>query len=255
MTCRFCRQRTDFIDAHVIPAGIFRRLDDEGSVPRLLAGNEREYPKRSPTGIYDPTILCAGCEPTFGPWDHYAQEILTPTPLGTPQIERGQLAGFELDQSRWDYETLKLFFLSLAWRASVSTHRFYSDISLGPFEDRVRTMLIDGDPGNSQEHSVLLATFTDSLGKTLLNPDTRRLDGIKHLTFYLAGYVAYINVDKRATPAWVASFALAPQSPLKVIHRDFVQSKERILARAIVQQQQNALRSRARHRIIGLASR
>ena len=96
----------------MIPAGFFRRIDDGNGTLRLLSESEEQYPKRSPIGVYDSTILCEFCEPLFGDWDNYAQELLTEEPKDSMRIvENGQLGGYEVKEYR--YDLLKLFFISV----------------------------------------------------------------------------------------------------------------------------------------------
>src|SRR5262245_752484 len=92
--CRFCCVREDFIDAHIIPAGFWRPFREDGITPRLVSSSD--HPKRIPTGVYDKAILCAGCEPQFGPWDQYALELLEEEPPGA-EVKRigSQIVGYE----------------------------------------------------------------------------------------------------------------------------------------------------------------
>jgi hypothetical protein len=245
MICQLCKTRTDLIEAHIIPAGFFRRLDAKDGPPRLLAHNEREYPKRTPVGVYDAGILCGGCEPLFGPWDQYAQEVLADSPLGVPQIEQGKVVGYELAPGQWQYTPLKLFLVSLAWRASVSTHRFFTKVRLGPFEERARSILLAGNVDGSEDFAGFIAMFADPLGKTILSPHHERIEGVNFVRFYLAGYVAYIKADRRSSPGWTSTFLLSREGPLKIICRgEFASNKEFALARSIATMPQNALRTR-----------
>ena len=68
---------------------------------------------------------------------------------------------------------------------------------------------------------------------------------MNHVRFYLAGYVAYVKVDKRPAPEFMATFVLAPGGPLKLIGREFMQSKEFELAKSIVARQRGLKRKRA----------
>lgn len=147
MICRYCEDGTDVVNAHVVPAGFFRRLRSDAGPMRILANNHEDYPRRAPTWVYDSTILCSGCEPRFGEWDQYGQEILADVPLGVPQKIGSHIVGYEL--AEWRYEPLKLFFVSLAWRASVSTHDFYRRIRLGPYESQAKAMLESSRAGDS----------------------------------------------------------------------------------------------------------
>lgn len=58
MLCRFCNSERPLIKAHVVPEGFSRVLRDGSAVPELLTNKRGAYPKRSPTGVYDKSILC-----------------------------------------------------------------------------------------------------------------------------------------------------------------------------------------------------
>src|SRR5271169_4562807 len=51
---------------HVIPEGFFRLERDEKESPIILTNVKGQYPRRSPIGEYDTTLLCDICEQTFG---------------------------------------------------------------------------------------------------------------------------------------------------------------------------------------------
>jgi len=206
--------------------------------------NEETHPKRTPTGIYDRTILCAGCEPLFGPWDQYAQDVLTDNPPGQPQKVGDRIVGYEVT-GPWRYDLVKLFFVSLAWRASVSTHSFYARVRLGRYEEQAKAMLKETRPGDPQEFAVTLARFADPIGKAVLDPHPEKIEGVNYVRFYLAGYVAYVKVDRRPAPQFMSTFVLAPGGPLKLIGREFMQSQEFQLAKSIVARQQSLKRKRA----------
>ena len=122
--CRFCLEQRQLIEAHIIPKGFFERIRSDE--PNILV-NESDYPKRSPQGIYDKGILCGPCDNIIGKWDQYAQEVLTMDMSGFTLIAEGQnIGGWE--RPEYNYELLKLFFISLVWRASISTHSFYAGL-------------------------------------------------------------------------------------------------------------------------------
>lgn len=234
MICRYCEVRSDFVNAHVIPAGFFRRLSADDPEPlRVVLNDENEYPRRAPLGVYDQKLLCTVCEPQFGSWDHYAQELLSDLPPGQTIIEDGQIVGFEL-RDHWHYELLKLFFISLIWRASASTHNFYRRIRLGPYEEKAKQMLDACDAGSPQEFAVLLGRFIEPGARILLDPHEDRCDGVNFCRFYLSGYVAYIKVDRRPAPDWMTPLLLMPDAPLKIVARSLKQSKELPLLRSFL---------------------
>jgi hypothetical protein len=241
MRCRFCDERTDLVEAHIIPEGFWRPFRDGGHVPRLLSSDE--YPKRLPIGVYDKSILCTKCEPLFGPWDAYAQELLQDEASEARVRRVGRLVvGYEVDE--WQYAPLKLFFISLLWRAAVSSHAFFRRITLGPFEDVALGMLREGSPGAAEDFPVVLAKSARSQGRAILDPYSGRLDGLNYATFYLGFYMAYVKVDKRQSLDELQPFVLRPDGPLKILARDLKDGKELPVLQRLLTKPQNRRASR-----------
>jgi hypothetical protein len=233
MVCRYCGHNKKLIKAHVIPGSFFRRLRSGKAPPMLLTNNQYEYPKRAPIGVYDKNILCEDCEKNFGDWDNYAQDILDIKPKnGLLLMENSQFVGYKV--KRYRYDLLKLFFISLLWRASVSGRTFYSKINLGPLEHIAKKFIENRDPGTAEDFSVTLAKFDHFLGETILDPDRKKIEGLNYYRFYLGGYIAYIKADKRRSLGLHADLMMKPGEPLIIVHRDLNQSKELPLIQNIV---------------------
>lgn len=251
MICRYCGEDKKLVKAHAIPEAFFGRLRNGQDPPRLLTNTENSYPERAPIGIYDRTILCAECEAHFGDWDNYAQDILGPEPKGATQIaENGKVGGYEI--SGYRYDLLKLFFVSLLWRSSISTHKFYSKVMLGPFEATAKSFVERRDPGVPEDFSVTVAKFDHPFGESILDPHAEKWDHVNYYRFYLGSYVVYIKADKRKTPEPHASFMMKPNEPLRIIRRDLERSKELPLIHNIAMAAnpafQRTRRYNARHR-------
>lgn len=224
MICTFCGQVKKLIQAHVIPEAFFRRLREGKRAPLLL--RQHDYPKRAPIGVYDAEMLCADCEAQFGAWDDYAQGLLSDDlPEGTAlRDEHGEVIGWVVRQYR--YDLLKLFFISLVWRASVSRQPFYRRIDLGPFEPRAKALIAARDPGPPEAFGVVLARFReDDLAVAMLDPHKQTLDA-NYVQFYLGGYVAYIKTDSRPASAQWKPFTMKPEGPLYLLAREMSRSKE-----------------------------
>jgi hypothetical protein len=233
MKCRYCCDKKKLVKAHIIPEAFFRRLRDGQDSPRMFSNKAGEYPKRAPIGVYDTQILCKDCELIFGDWDNYAQDILREEPKNSSPILNGsQVVGYQINS--YNYDLLKLFFISLSWRASVSAQPFYKRINLGPYEKMAKYFIEHCDPGSENDFSVTLAKFDHSLGKTILDPHIDRWDGVNYIRFYLGSYVAYIKTDKRKAPEPHLNFILRPNQPLIIIGRDLEKSKELPLIKKIV---------------------
>jgi hypothetical protein len=53
-----------------------------------------------------------------------------------------------------------------------------------------------------------------------MDPHPEQFDGIRVYRFYLAGYVAYIKVDRGLLPSTLRASQLDPKKPLRVVMRD-----------------------------------
>jgi hypothetical protein len=234
MICRLCKTDQPLIKAHIIPEGFFRSLDD-GSGRLMIHTNEPGgRPRKSPIGEYDTSILCGPCDNIFSPWEQHAQDVLLQDLPDTAAVYRGATKVAWRIES-FDYRLLKLFFLSLLWRASVSTRRFCRRVSTGPFEGVLHRMIRARDPGTPEEFAVILGRFDEPGYNAMLDPHPDRDDGIKYVRFYLAGVVAYIKVDSRPPTEPFAGLILRPDAPLRMIRRDARDSKDGALLRALAQ--------------------
>jgi hypothetical protein len=223
MKCKFCQREKKLIQAHIIPEGFFRRLKDGQDPPRIV--NPNAFPKRAPIGVYDTTILCEDCEKMFGDWDCHAQQVLCADPIGEPIKLEGRTVAYKIRDFKYDH--LKLFFISLAWRASVSSEAFYSRIDLGPYEDIAKAMISTSDPGTDNDFATTIAKFDEHpLSTAILDPHPERWQGITYCRFYLSSYVVYIKIDKRSAPQPHSDFKIKCGEPLYVVCRDLSRSKE-----------------------------
>jgi len=235
--CKMCLENKKLVDAHIIPKSFYKSIKTDNQPLEIHTNKKGEYTKRSHTGIYDKTILCSGCEKLFQRYDDYAQNLLLPDAKEEDYIldPDGKRGGYKLENI--DYHDLKLFFLSVLWRASVSIREEFSKIDVGPFEETLKTMIQEDNPGDLNEFSITITRFDDYFGKNfLLNPHPTKLNGINYYIFYLgAGYKIYIKVDKRPLLGELATIILKPNQPLYIpFNKNFTASKELNIFREIL---------------------
>jgi hypothetical protein len=234
MICQLCGQKKKLIKAHIIPEGFFRPLRSGRKAPELHTNSKGVYPQRVPIGIYDKEILCADCDGKFSLWENHAHKVLIQNFTEDLAIYwNGQRICYNIID--FDYKLFKLFFLSLLWRASISNHIFYHRISVGPFEQKLKDMILANDPGPPQTFAVTLAKFSDPNITVIMDPHLEKFSGINYCRFYLTGFVAYIKVDDRPVPDFMRDFYLRPDTPLPIILRDFHRSKDGALMKDIFQ--------------------
>jgi len=214
--CKLCLQDKKLIKAHIIPEGFFRLLRDEDIAPEMHSNTPGSFPKRMQVGVYDSTILCSECDQKMAPWDGYGQEVLIHRFSQAVEVShQGKPIAWTIENI--EYRRLKLFFMSVLWRASVSKQSFFKRISLGPFEDQLRLLVMNEDLGDSQNFSFILGRFEDIELKAMLDPHREKFDGVNYCRFYLPGYVAYIKVDKRPAPTSLADVCFQENKPLLIL--------------------------------------
>lgn len=231
MKCKFCLQNKKLIDAHIIPRCFFETMRDQGDNQpfQLLSNTQNEYPQKLWIGSYDKNILCEDCEKIFQKYDDYACKTLLNFDRANFVLDLGgNEVGYKLENI--DYKKLKLFFLSVLWRAFASERNEFRKVEIGSFESNLRDMIQKDNPGGINDFLVVIRKFIDDLGKNfLMDPYKTKVDGINFYRFYLgAGYEFNIKVDKRNIEESDSLYmiALKPESPLYIQFRELSKSKE-----------------------------
>ena len=230
--CRLCEQEQASVRAHVIPRSFFIAHIDEDEIPKLVATSKDFYPKKSPIGVYDPEILCSACEVRFSPYDAYGFKFFHPagdleTIFRDTEGEANIVRGI-------DYKLLKLFILSVLWRASVSGQTFYAGVMLGPYENDIRSLILADNPGEPQDFPVMVHRFSyPSELIPILCPVSSRIYGLNFYQLLLNGFLVLVKVDRQSLPQPLPEIALAPDRPLVILRKDYKGSTEhRIMVRA-----------------------
>lgn len=225
MICKLCGEERKLVKAHIIPEGFFRPLRLGSTAPEIHSNTKGVFPKKSPIGVYDKKILCEKCDKYIGLWDDYAHKLLIQNFSEKFALYKGSTkVAYKINA--YDYKKLKLFFLSILWRASISSQPFYKRIEIGPHEQILKEMIINGDPGNPYYYAVSLAKFIDPEIKEMLDPHQTKFDGINYCQFYITGFVLYIKTDKRNPPDFLKELCLKKTPPFWIILRDINKSKD-----------------------------
>jgi len=131
---------------------------------------------------------------------------------------------------------LKLFVLSLLWRAHASSLRAFLDVDLGPFEKQLRSFLQRDDPGSPDEFAVFLTrTVNRPSGQVGIPPVKCRLQGrpnnINVYRMHLHEHELVVKMDSRKYSESLRSVQLSPGQPVVVLLDEFLSSNEAKLLR------------------------
>jgi hypothetical protein len=172
MICKLCGKDKKLLKrSHIIPDFAYRDLYDEKH--QILFGKlenlELSYLYHS--APYDKDILCEDCDCNIiSGYETYASNALYGGKQKNDEIISikkliGQSGLPFLQIENINYKKFKLFILSILWRASVSRHPFFKNISLGEHENIIRDMILQGDPKDYKTYtpSILLADENDQI--------------------------------------------------------------------------------------------
>lgn len=209
--CPFCASAGDKVDAHIIPKAFFQAISQDGGVLK-----QRElgvHPKRVPIGIYDDSVWCRLCEKKYGRWDDCAAKVLLQSPI-EELINRP--AAYELKIDRNRLGELKLFFISLLWRASSSSNRIYKNVSIGPFAEKAKALLRCESPGSLEDFSTIISCPGED-EFLISEPVKVRNLGVLFYRFNLGKYTADIKVSSQPTPAALLPAVIGKKDVLVIL--------------------------------------
>ncbi|WP_382321337.1 hypothetical protein ACFJI0_17030 [Hydrogenophaga sp. UC242_53] len=145
-------------------------------------------------------LLCDDCEQKLSVWEGYAHSVFVQPQKPLEMSQQGTL----LQVSRLDYSKLKLFELSILWRAGVSTLPFFEKCQLGPHAEVLRRHLDASDPGHPDRYGALM--FGLKVGErpevlqVITEPRPVRSYGIKAYNLTFGGFLWVFHVSRSDPP-------------------------------------------------------
>jgi len=222
MECRLCHEDKELINSHIIPKVFFKFIYPENNEESLIMIGKNVPNKRRPIGSYE-KLLCKDCDQMLGVYDNYAQNLLLKQAL---QFYPNTDLAYKIDD--YSYVKLKLFFLSLLWRSSISDLEEFCNIDIGPFEERLEELIRSESVGGADDFSVFIAKFDSEnekikgiAEKNILFPAKQKINELNYSIFYLSNaYKIYIKVDKRSTPDVFKELILKDGKSLLIMRLD-----------------------------------
>jgi hypothetical protein len=236
ITCKLTGTKGPGVKAHIVPKA-FYVLPPQNEGPMLLMSNKTgTFKKKLPIGIYDDSFVTKEGEKFFEKWDCYAVNILIKGWYNFEKIEvNGELVAWRLPE--YNYSLLKLFALSVLWRAHCSNHNAFSRVHLGSHADVIRQMLLSNYPGKSEEYSVNIARWkTTDFDQIFMDPFSEKINGVIYYRIYCGLYILYVKVDKQSSYHEFKELQLGERKELILIARELLKSKEWPVMQSIVKQ-------------------
>lgn len=199
MKCRLCRKEVPrLVSSHILSEFLYQGMYDADHCFIGVSSDPDEGDRLFQKGLRE-KLLCQRCDNVvFAHYEKYAHRVLYG---GEPR--RIADDGKTLWLQGLDYTNLKLFFLSLLWRMSVSRNEFFGDVSLGPYENRLANMLLRATPGTWSEFGVFCVAPLSEDGKLvnlMLPPDCIRHHGRRIYRCLIGGLLYCFFVGKTPLP-------------------------------------------------------
>lgn len=196
--CAMCLQEAELRSSHIIPEFLYRALYDDKHRFHEISTRPGKRNALQQKGLRE-RLLCDACEQRLSSHERYASQFLNGgVGIGIRQD------GNRLYLSSLDYTNLKLFQLSILWRAGVSTLPAFSQVDLGPHAGRVLAMLLAGDPGGSDDYGCIMFALmmgADQMQGLIVQPTWARLAGSRAYRFVFGGLIFVYVVSGSRPPA------------------------------------------------------
>lgn len=219
--CALTGAKGKYVKSHLIPRAFCDKNLDK--VSRIEWGEFGRRPSLRYTGWYDDRLVVEKGERILAQYDSSGANQIHQYGLCwrffplTDKAERHQIADFELIRIRnTDTRVLRLFFLSLLWRAAVTKHPGFREIRIDPLSLRKLRKIVNGEvqphPADFPIVLVLLTTKGQPQNLTPLRqkvPVPQIAPGLlrefKIFRFFLDGLIAHVgrkSMDSRLLKAW-----------------------------------------------------
>jgi hypothetical protein len=148
-------------------------------------------------------LLCDRCEQQLSEYEDYASKVFFGNATTRPTRCETGLMFFQLE-----YKPLKLFFMSLLWRFSITTLDHYKGMELGPHRESLRKLILSDDPADYLTFPSMITAvmFRNHHVPDIIVPPARtRFEGGRVWIFVIAGFLFHFFVSNQSPPAKMAS--------------------------------------------------
>ncbi len=233
--CKLCLKDKKLIKkSHIIPEFMYQGLFDNNHKMFVFKPAERArgegYIRRASSGEYEGGLLCQSCDnDLLGVHETYASKAIYGGRLPLyecPDFKKYvNVHGLEFScVSNISYKKIKLFFLSILWRASISTRPLFDEIKIDEHEEVLRKMILNGDPGAVDDYPIFFATMVNDKNapKDLVAQPQLRITKSGHTSFiFIIGgmiYLFYINANGIKMPDMILTETIKPSNEMNIYH-------------------------------------
>jgi hypothetical protein len=215
--CNLTGNSGKFVKAHIIPKAFFGEIGKVKAISSLPS----ERPRRTPQGQYDPKLVIAETEKQFAIWDTYGIKFMRKQ-VGTWTPVQASAAGAGFEVSDFDYPLLRLFFLSILWRATASS-LVARKADLRGRGSRLKRLVSRAEPGPPDQFAVRLIQYPNAYGNFVIPPTAKEFQG-GVCAFSYFGHFEVIWLIKPPSRTVTPDLLLRPDRPWRILQGDWNRS-------------------------------
>ena len=235
--CRLCLKEKKLIKAHIIPEFMYNKIKDENNIFYAMSYNldtDISRSKKIQTGEFDKNILCEDCDNRIigANYEKYAQKSMYGRRDLDPEIApicsnyQNPNDGAEYSICKnIDYGKMKLFLLSILWRASITDRKIFMDVDLGEkHEETLRKLIYENIIPKESEYPIMITSFlrTENSWKNLIGQPkrVRFQNGLNGYVFLLDSFqfMFYVNSSHHKLPEYLTRTMLKENGEMTVLH-------------------------------------
>lgn len=213
MPCALCHADAELCNSHILPEFLYRALYDDKHRFHQISAHPDARNRVIQKGLRE-RLLCHACEQRLSVYEQYADRLLNGG-VGVSVRRDGE----RLYLQQVDYAKLKLFQLSILWRAGVSTLSAFSQVQLGPHGERLRQQLVAEDPGPPELYGCLMFILmheSEVQPGMVVPPTWAKFVGQRAYRFVFGGTVYLYLVSSTPPPTYVSEHFVQPSGTATV---------------------------------------
>lgn len=200
MDCRLCGKPAKIVKSHIIPEFYYKSLYDHKHRFFTIDIDSSVNNTFLQKGLRE-KLLCQTCESNLSRYEEYVYDVIyNKKPNGV--ILKDNVFQF----NNINYSYIRLCYLSILWRMSVSSLDFFKDVKLGPHESRIKDMIVHKNPGEPNQYGFLcIAPIIN--GKIysgwISQPDKVRANGHSAYRIVIGGLLYVFFISRHNLPTTV----------------------------------------------------
>lgn len=201
--CKLCLATKDLCDSHALPNSAFKYIFRQSEGKAIVLTDDNLTPIRTSSDSWSNYLLCSDCEKILNDdFDQYGIAVFRGA-IGKIKITEEGISFCNVDIQR-----IRMFFLSLLWRISISPHDSYRNIDL-PYElkQELHNALLRREKIRGSLFTVALYRLHDStkvsgfthegLREIIASPFAKKYaNGQVSICFLLFGYFVEIFISR-----------------------------------------------------------